>query len=136
MRGNRRKVTWTDSAGNPHDLDYVLERKGASNLQGDPVAFIELAWRRYTKHSRNKAGEIEGALFHLKGSYPGVFAGAILGGEFTQGGLEQLHSHGTHVLHISFDQIADAFMSKGIDLDMPKASPMKRNLQFSKSWKT
>ena len=50
-----RKVSWTDSKDNKHDLDFVLERNGTVNKTGVPVAFIECAWRRYTKHSRNKA---------------------------------------------------------------------------------
>ena len=47
-----KKVTWVDVYGNAHDLDYVLERAGTSEKIGEPVAFIETAWRRYTKHSR------------------------------------------------------------------------------------
>lgn len=53
-----KKVTWEDPYGNVHDLDYVLERYGTDESTGTPVAFIEVAWRRYTKHSRNKAQEI------------------------------------------------------------------------------
>jgi len=51
-----KKVSWIDSFGNAHDLDFVLERNGTKEKIGAPVAFIESAWRRYTKHSRNKAG--------------------------------------------------------------------------------
>src|SRR5258706_13763861 len=51
------KVTWQDSYGNRHDLDYVLERGGTEEVLGVPVPFIELAWRRYTKYSRNKVPE-------------------------------------------------------------------------------
>lgn len=46
-----KKLTWIDSYGNGHDLDYVLERGGTPDHVGTPVAFIESAWRRYTKHS-------------------------------------------------------------------------------------
>ena len=60
-----KKVSWTDVRGNTHDLDYVLERNGSDAKIGKPVAFIETAWRRYTKHSRNKAQEIQGALMPL-----------------------------------------------------------------------
>lgn len=116
VRQNRTKVTWKDSANNPHDLDYVFESNGSYDKRGEPVAFIELAWRRYTKHSRNKAGEIEGALIHLGTTYRGVFTGAILGGEFTQGSLDQLRSHNISVLYIPFDAIAEAFKVKHIDL--------------------
>lgn len=60
-----RKVSWEDSYGNTHNLDYVLEQGGSESELGTPVAFIEVAWRRYTKHSRNKAQEIQGAILPL-----------------------------------------------------------------------
>ena len=60
-----KKVTWTDNNGNKHDLDFVIERGGAASKIGIPVAFIESAWRRYTKHSRNKAQEIQSAIIPL-----------------------------------------------------------------------
>ena len=121
VRGNRLKVTWQDSDGNPHDLDYVLEIGGSKTKRVLPIAFIELAWRRYTKHSRNKSGEIEGSLLHLRNSYKGCrFVGALLAGEYSEGGLRQLRSHQIAVLHIPFKIIADAFRTKGIDLSYPE----------------
>ena len=57
-----RKCSWVDLNGNTHDLDFVLERGGTPDKVGTPVAFIETAWRRYTKHSRNKVQEIQGPL--------------------------------------------------------------------------
>ncbi|PYU96302.1 MAG: hypothetical protein DMG25_02190, partial [Acidobacteria bacterium] len=48
-----------------HDLDYVLERGGTEDTLGVPIAFIESAWRRYTKHSKNKAQEIEAAVMPI-----------------------------------------------------------------------
>lgn len=125
VRGTHHKVTWRDNQGNGHDLDYVLERGGSAERQGRPVAFIELAWRRYTKHSRNKTGEIEGALLHLRDSHRScLFLGAILAGEYTEGGIRQLSSHGIHVLHIEYEQVIAAFRTRGVDLDYPEnASP-------------
>src|SRR4051794_37103918 len=55
-----KKVSWRDRYGNAHDLDYVFERGGTETVLGLPAAFIEIAWRRYAKHSRNKAQEVEG----------------------------------------------------------------------------
>lgn len=60
-RGGKKIVTWRDLRGNTHDLDYVLEEGGSEEALGRPRAFIEIAWRRYTKHSRNKAQEIQGS---------------------------------------------------------------------------
>ena len=116
IRGNRKKVTWKDDKGTPHDLDYVLERGASDTSRGQPVAFLELAWRRYTKHSRNKAGEIEGALYHLGNTYPSAFLGAILAGEWSQGSLEQMRARGINILHIPFEDIATTFDAKSIDL--------------------
>ena len=59
------KVSWFDAQKNKHDLDFVLERGGTPTKQGIPAAFIETAWRRYTKHSKNKAQEIQGAVLPL-----------------------------------------------------------------------
>jgi len=118
-----RKVTWTDSRGNPHDLDYVLERGGSVELRGDLVAFIESAWRRYTKHSRNKAGELEGALLPLRDSYTTVrFLGVILAGEWSEGGLQQLRSAGIEVLHAPFQTIVTAFQVHGFRIDYPESA--------------
>ena len=122
VRGNKLKVTWIDSDGNAHDLDYVLEVGGSETKRGSPIAFIELAWRRYTKHSRNKTGEIEGALLHLRSTYSDTcrFLGTVLAGEFSGGGLQQLRSHGITILHIPFEKIAAAFQTREIDLDYPE----------------
>jgi len=60
-----KKVCWTDIYGNIHDLDFVLEKGGTATEIAQPIAFIETAWRRYTKHSRNKAQEIQGAILPL-----------------------------------------------------------------------
>lgn len=69
VRGKGKKLSWFDLDGNKHDLDFVLERNGNESVQGIPVAFIEAAWRRYTKHSRNKAQEIQGAILPLAQKY-------------------------------------------------------------------
>ena len=87
-----KKVAWTDQYGNTHDLDFVIERGGTDREIGRPVAFIESAWRRYTKHSRNKAQEIQGAILPLAEKYRwnNTFLGTVLAGVFTDGSLEQL----------------------------------------------
>ena len=75
-----------DSKGNTHILDYVMEEGGSEAVQGRPRAFIEIAWRRYTKHSKNKAQEIQGAITPLAETYQDShpFLGAVLAGEFTE----------------------------------------------------
>lgn len=119
------KVTWVDKYSNPHDLDFVLERGGTSERIGAPVAFIEPAYRRYTKHSRNKAQEIQGAILLLADTHRLVapFLGAILAGVFTEGAITQLRSLGFRVLYIPNDLIVRAFDTVGIDARFDEATP-------------
>ncbi|MEG4575114.1 hypothetical protein QUA56_20840 [Microcoleus sp. N3A4] len=113
-----KKVTWEDKYGNKHDLDFVIEIDGTDDQLGRPVAFIESAWRRYTKHSKNKAQEIQGAilpiieLHHL--SAP--FYGAVLVGDFTKPALDQLRNNGFAIIYIPYRDVVAAF--KEIDFDV------------------
>jgi hypothetical protein len=116
-RGIKRKVAWKDGKGNTHDLDYVLESGGTAAEVGSPRAFIEIAWRRYTKHSRNKAQEIQGAILPLAERYSGHHPalGVVLGGVFTDGSLTQLRSNGFIVLYFPYERVIAAFADVGID---------------------
>jgi len=116
-RKNLSKVTWRDGYGNRHDLDYVLERGGTEDAFGTPVAFVESAWRRYTKHSKNKAQEIEAAVRPVAQTFSRhqPCCGAVLAGEFTKNALAQLESKGFAVLHIPYASIVAAFAELGID---------------------
>lgn len=120
-----KKVSWQDRYGNYHDLDYVLERGGTEDTIGLPVAFIETAWRRYTKHSRNKVQEIEGALIPLTDTYSHLnpFLGAILAGVFTQGALNQLESKGFKILYLEYENIVKSFASVGIEASFNESTP-------------
>lgn len=114
-----KKITWTDVHGNRHDLDFVVERGGTDAKIGEPVAFIELAWRRYTRHSKNKVQEIAGALDPIceKYRFSKPFKGAVLCGQFTDAALKQLENDGFHVLHIQFEKLASAFRAHGLDIE-------------------
>jgi hypothetical protein len=116
-RTGQGKVTWQDGYGNKHDLDYVLERGGTEEKLGVPVAFIESAWRRYTKHSKNKVQEVEAAVMPIALTFSRhqPFCGAVLAGEFTRNALAQLESKGFSVLHIPYDSILAAFSELDID---------------------
>lgn len=122
---NTRKVTWKDARGSAHDLDFVLERGGTGKIIGTPVAFIETAWRRYTKHSRNKAQEIQGAILPLVEAYhkAAPFPGIILAGVFTDGAIEQLRNSGFAVLHFHYDTVVSAFKAAGIDAAFDETTP-------------
>lgn len=111
-------VQWVDDHQNKHNLDFVLERGGSQDRTGTPAAFIESAWRRYTKHSVNKAGEIANALVPLRRTYVDhrPFLGALVAGEWTQGGITHMESQGISVLHLPVAIIVDAFATQGVDL--------------------
>jgi hypothetical protein len=112
------KLTWTDINNNKHDLDFVFEKNGTSEHTGKPVAFIECAWRRYTKHSKNKAQEIQGAIMPLFEKYKkdNPFIGVILAGVFTDNSLKQLQSLGFTLLYFHYEMIVNAFRVMGIDV--------------------
>jgi hypothetical protein len=120
-----RKMSWQDLYGNFHDLDFVIERNGSDYEMGEPVAFIEAAWRRYTKHSRNKAQEIQGAILPLAEKYRwnNPFLGAVLAGVFTNGSLEQLRSQGFQVLYFPYETLIASFASEGIDIRFDESTP-------------
>ncbi len=120
-----RKVSWEDQFGNTHDLDFVIERNGTDETIGSPVAFIEVAWRRYTKHSRNKAQEIQGAMLPLAEKYKwnNPFLGTVLAGVFTEGSLDQLRSMGFQVLYFPYDTLVVAFQTESIDIGFDESTP-------------
>jgi hypothetical protein len=120
-----KKVTWSDEYGNLHDLDFVLERGGSDKHIGTPVAFIETAWRRYTKHSRNKAQEIQGAIMPLavKHRFAAPFLGVVAAGVYTSGALNQLTSVGFTVLHLPYETIVAAFRATKIDAGFDEETP-------------
>ena len=135
---NGRKLTWTDVHGSKHDLDFVIEKGGTEDTIGEPVAFIELAWRRYTKHSKNKVQEIAGAVNPICEKYKlsKPFKGAILSGQFTENSLNQLKSDDFHLLYIPFEKLVEAFSSYGLDIyfdeNSKEADIKKKYLTVSK----
>ena len=135
-RGRKKKVSWTDRFGNTHDLDFVLEREGSPEVVGTPVAFIESAWRRYTKHSRNKAQEIQGAVLPLRSSYKRVapFTGVILAGVFTEGAIQQLESQDFTVLYFPYKSVVEAFSRVGIDAFFDEDTSDNEVLQRVRAW--
>ncbi|WP_025679671.1 hypothetical protein [Paenibacillus massiliensis] len=117
-RGGKSEVIWVDINNNKHKLDLVLEKNGTDQLIGQPVAFVEMAWRRYTKHSKNKAQEIQGAILPLIRKYHkySPFYGAVVAGEFTQPSLIQLRSEGFQVVYFAFETIVEAYKLVEIDV--------------------
>lgn len=112
------KVTWVDINGSSHDLDYVIEKNGSETTIGHPIAFIELAWRRYTKHSKNKVQEITAAITPVVQKYSDYnpFKGAILCGVFTESSLRQLEGQGFCVLYIPYSKMVRVFKDHNVDI--------------------
>lgn len=130
-----KKLTWQDIHGSKHDLDYVIERNGTDEHVGDPIAFIELAWRRYTKHSKNKVQEISGAIIPIAEKYKefAPFKGVILSGVFTEPSLKQLESQGFHVLYIPFENVVASFKKFGVDIYFDETTKEKDLAKIVKS---
>lgn len=124
-RKGQKEVRWADINGNTHKLDIVMERNGDEAHLGDPCVFIEIAWRRYTKHSKNKAQEISGAIRPLITKYSDFtpFFGAIVAGVFTQSSLNQMRTEGFEVLYIPIGIIEQAFGVVGIDAHWEENTP-------------
>lgn len=124
-RGNLKKATWTDKYGSKHDLDYVMERGGSLTKLGDPIAFIEAAWRKGTRHSKNKVQEIQGAILPLveTNSHHAPFAGVILAGDFTAPSIQQLKNLKFQVLYFPTDMAARSFQKVGLNIASNDTTP-------------
>ena len=123
-RGGKKKVAWKDHKENVHILDYVFEEGGSEAMRGRPRAFIEVAWRRYTKHSKNKAQEIEGAIIPLSETYQDShpYLGVVLGGQFTEPSLKQFRSNRFNLIYCSYESMLQAFEKEGIDVSSEEDS--------------
>ncbi len=136
-RARKKKVVcWEDLFGNIHNLDFVLERGGSETKIGEPIAFIESAWRSYAKHSRNKAQEIEAAILPLvaKHSNNAPFVGAILAGVFTNESVKQLQSRGFKTLLFPYETIILAFQTVGIDATFGQTTQDEDVLKKVEAW--
>ena len=135
-RDGRKKVAWKDSYGNVHDLDYVLEEGGSEDMIGQPRAFVEIAWRRYTKHSRKKAQEIQGAILPLAETYRqhSPFLGAMLAGDFTEASLDQLRSHKFHLAYVAYEEVVRAFKEMGVDVSSDENAGMAESRRKVKTY--
>lgn len=129
-----QKVTWEDKYKNKHDLDFVIEIDGTDHQLGTPVAFIECAWRRYTKHSKNKAQEIQGAILPIieLHNLSAPFYGAVLAGEFTKPALDQLRNNGFAIIYIPYQDVVAAFKAINLDIAFDEKTPDKAYTTASK----
>lgn len=125
---NSTRLVWVDLSGAEHELDFVLEKDGTPTQMGTPAAFIEVAWRRYSKHARSTVQGIQGTMLPLAAAYReiGPFTGVVLAGSYTKGALTQLKSSGITVLYFPYDDIVNIFNPRGIevgeDILLPKSA--------------
>lgn len=126
-RNGNVKVVWEDINGNEHAFDFVAEEGGSEYEIGLPGAFIEVAWRKFSKHSKNKAQEISGAVLKVIDRYAHLspFAGVILAGDFTDPALAQMRSEGFTVLYFPYDMIVGAFRTRGIDIEYDDSTTVR-----------
>ena len=128
-RNGNKKVRWFDKHQNHHDLDIVLEKDGTDEKVGSPVAFIEMAWRRYTKHSKNKAQEISDSIMsvgELNQKFK-TFYSTVLAGEFTKSSITQIKSRGFKVLYFSYSDVCKAFdKAVGVNIYFDEKTPEKQ----------
>lgn len=124
-RNGQKEVRWADSGGNKHKLDIVVEENGTEQSFGTPRAFIEMAWRRYSKHSKNKVQEISGAILPLIERYKksAPFYSAVLSGEFTDNALEQLRSQGFRICYIDLNKMEEVFSAFGFNVIWAENTP-------------
>lgn len=124
-RYGSKKIHVQDVLGNYHDLDLVIEEGGSEETFGTPRAFIEVAWRRYTKHSKNKAQEISSAVLACARKYAdnSPFMGTVLAGEFTENSIKQLRSQGFVVVHFTRQAVINAFATVGINAAWQENTP-------------
>ncbi len=117
-RKGGKEVIGIDKDGNKHKLDIVIERNGSERAKGTIKAFIEMAWRRYKKHSKNKVQEISGAIIPLINTYAREmpFYAAILSGEFTENSIKQLESQGFYVLYFTYEEMCAVFESINVSI--------------------
>ena len=133
-----KKLTWKDEFANSHDLDFVIERGGTADRIGTPMAFIEVAWRRYTKHSKNKAQEIQGAVLPVRNLHQrsAPFLGAFLVGDFTPQSLVQLRSCGFRVLYFPYSSIVAACQKVKFDVHFDATTPDSEIEATLTAWNT
>lgn len=95
----------------------LLKRGDRKQKQERLGHLLKWAWRRYTKHSKNKAQEISAAIKPLVSRYSehAPFYGAVLAGEFTENSLNQMRTEGFKLLYFSINAVEEAFGSQGID---------------------
>ena len=118
------KIIWADSETNEVNYDFVLELAGTEDRRGLPIAFFETAWRRGSRHSKDKARDDSGKLIGMRDAYPTArHLGMVVAGEFTQPAQELVRSRGIDLFFISKDRILGAWLENGIQIDYPDNAP-------------
>ena len=130
-REGKKTVKWEDGLGNSHRLDLVIEQFGTEEEMGELRAIIEVGWRRYTKHSKAKAQEIQGAVNPVVEKYRHLspYKGVIIIGDWTKPSIKQLGSEGFVILHFTTKMIFDCIKENaGFDVSFSEDTEVKELL--------
>lgn len=133
-----QSLLWKNKYGFCNSLDYVLERGGTPERFGTPVAFIECAWRRYTKHSVNKAAEITGAVLPVveENCFSAPMFGCLLVGDYSSQPKKQLKEIGFSIVHIKYETVIKAFQTVGMDVRYDDNTDDDVHRRNKASWKS
>lgn len=112
------KPIWADADGNGVDYDFVLELDGSDAERGIPVGFIEVFWRRGSRHSKDKARDDTGKLRPMRETYPTArFLGIVAGGDFTQPAREYVKNQAVDLFCVQKHKIIEAFRTNDLVMD-------------------
>lgn len=115
-RGER--VIWADSAGNEVDYDFVFELDGSEDVRGQPVAIFETFWRRYKKHSKDKARDDCGKLRVMRDTYVTVrHLGIFAAGDFTKPAQEFVSSQDIDLFYTPKQCIVSAWAEHDLEIE-------------------
>jgi hypothetical protein len=118
------KLQWADVTGQTVDYDFVLELGGSAQSGGIPVGFIEVFWRRGSRHSRDKARDDSGKLLPMRQTYPTArFLGIMAAGDFSRPAIDFLNDRFINLLFIPKEKIVGAFAAQGLTIDYPDRTP-------------
>jgi hypothetical protein len=118
------KLQWADATGQTVDYDFVLELGGSAQLRGIPVGFIEVFWRRGSRHSRDKARDDSGKLLPMRQTYPTArFLGMMAAGDFSRPAIDFLNDRFINLLFIPKEKIVGAFAAQDLIIDYPDRTP-------------
>ncbi|MEX0663046.1 MAG: hypothetical protein WEA58_12945 [Balneolaceae bacterium] len=114
------KIIWKDDSGNQVDYDFVLELEGSDDKTGVPVGFLEVFWRRGSRHSKDKVRDDTGKLRPMRSTYPTArYLGIAACGSLTVPAREYVRYNDIDLFYVSKNKIIQAFKENGLTMEYP-----------------